>query len=81
MEEIHDVLGDKQHVAFDDLAKLHQLGLVTRLSVLVVYFEQNKNKHKHKQILAESTISHLITIMRMRKIEKLTRPHRNSLGI
>ena len=33
MEEVHDVLGDKQHVAFDDLAKLHQLGLVTRLSV------------------------------------------------
>ena len=23
-----DVLGEKQHVAFDDLAKLHQLGLV-----------------------------------------------------
>ena len=27
--EVFDVLGDKQSVAFDDLAKLHQLGLVT----------------------------------------------------
>ena len=29
VEEVFDVLGDKQNVAFDDLAKLHQLGLVT----------------------------------------------------
>ena len=29
--EVFDVLGDKQNVAFDDLAKLHQLGLVTCL--------------------------------------------------
>ena len=29
--EVFDVLGDKQNVAFDDLAKLHQLGLVTSL--------------------------------------------------
>ena len=28
VEEVFDVLGDKQNVAFDDLAKLHQLGLV-----------------------------------------------------
>ena len=27
--EVFDVLGDKQNVAFDDLGKLHQLGLVT----------------------------------------------------
>ena len=31
--EVFDVLGEKQHVAFDDLAKLHQLGLVRLLSV------------------------------------------------
>ncbi|XP_058947427.2 cholesterol 24-hydroxylase [Pocillopora verrucosa] len=30
LEEIHDVLGPKQHVAFDDLAKLKQLGLVLK---------------------------------------------------
>jgi len=28
--EVFDVLGDKQNVAFDDLAKLHQLGLVIK---------------------------------------------------
>jgi len=28
--EVFDVLGDKQNVAFDDLAKLHQLGLVLK---------------------------------------------------
>nr|XP_058947418.1 cholesterol 24-hydroxylase-like isoform X1 [Pocillopora verrucosa] len=28
--EVFDVLGEKQHVAFDDLAKLHQLGLVIK---------------------------------------------------
>jgi len=28
--EVFDVLGNKQHVAFDDLAKLHQLGLVLK---------------------------------------------------
>lgn len=28
VEEVFDVLGDKQNVAFDDLSKLHQLGLV-----------------------------------------------------
>ena len=31
VEEVFDVLGDKQNVAFDDLAKLHQLGLVKRI--------------------------------------------------
>ena len=31
--EVFDVLGEKQHVAFDDLAKLHQLGLVRLLLV------------------------------------------------
>lgn len=30
LEEVHDVLGPKQQVAFDDLAKLHQLGLVVK---------------------------------------------------
>ncbi|XP_022793261.1 cholesterol 24-hydroxylase-like [Stylophora pistillata] len=29
LEEVHDVLGPKQQVAFDDLAKLHQLGLLS----------------------------------------------------
>ncbi|XP_022793241.1 cholesterol 24-hydroxylase-like isoform X2 [Stylophora pistillata] len=28
--EVFDVLGEKQHVSFDDLAKLHQLGLVIK---------------------------------------------------
>ena len=32
--EVFDVLGEKQHVSFDDLAKLHQLGLVRRLFVI-----------------------------------------------
>jgi len=31
--EVFEVLGDKQNVAFDDLAKLHQLGLVTFLLI------------------------------------------------
>ena len=31
--EVFDALGEKQHVAFDDLAKLHQLGLVRLLLV------------------------------------------------
>ena len=31
--EVFDVLGEKRHVAFDDLAKLHQLGLVRLLLV------------------------------------------------
>jgi len=31
VKEVFDVLGDKQNVAFDDLAKLHQLGLVKGL--------------------------------------------------
>ena len=34
VEEVFDVLGDKQCVAFDDLAKLHQLGLVANLFLL-----------------------------------------------
>ena len=31
VEEVFDVLENKQNVAFEDLAKLHQLGLVTFL--------------------------------------------------
>ena len=37
VEQVFDVLGDKQCVAFDDLAKLHQLGLVTNLLLLSHY--------------------------------------------
>ena len=46
LEEIHDVLGPKQHVAFDDLAKLKQLGLVT-LPFLATFFEPKKEKKTH----------------------------------
>jgi len=35
LEEVFDVLGDKQNVAFDDLAKLHQLGLVIKETLRV----------------------------------------------
>ena len=36
--EIFDVLGDKKHVAFDDLAKLHQHGLVTCFNSIQINF-------------------------------------------